>query len=211
LNLLNLMPVARVEGGMSKVATIAPLTFLLMVACAKTDPVDEDAVTPPNSLVGDISAVALAPPANATTAEAVRQAALPSASGGLAWTYRQQDNSALFGPPGSPAFSIQCQKPREGEPQLIFVRYLPPTAGSQGTLSFTGNGQAASVPIAAVVNPDGVGGQWRAAVPPNDSIRDIGDAFAGPGTVEISVAGTAPLVVPSSEEPRRVLADCLGG
>lgn len=205
------MPVARVERGMSKVATIAPLTFLLMVACAKPDPVDEDAVTPPNSLVGDISAVGLAAPANAATAEAVRQAALPPASGGLAWTYRQQDNSALFGPPGSPAFSIQCQKPREGEPQLIFVRYLPPTAGAQGTLSFTGNGQAASVPIAAVVNPDGVGGQWRAAVPPNDSIRDIGDAFAGPGTVEISVAGTAPLVVPSSEEPRRVLADCLAG
>ena len=62
----------------------------------------------------------------------MQQAALPPPSGGLAWTYRQQDNIALFGPAGLPAFSIQCQKPKEGEPQLIFVRYLPPTAGPRG-------------------------------------------------------------------------------
>lgn len=197
---------------MSKLVTITSLALsLMLVACAKTDPVDEEAVSPPNSLGGDISAIGLAPPANATTAEAAQQAALPTPSGGLTWTYRQQDNSALFGPPGSPAFSIQCQRPKEGEPQLIFVRYLPPVSGAQGTLSFTGNGQAASVPIAAVTNPDGLGGQWRAAVSPNDSTRDIAEAFAGPGSVEISVTGTAPLVAPPTLEPRRVLASCLGG
>ena len=197
---------------MSKVAKTVPLAlFLTLLACAKTDPVAEEAVDPPNKLAADIPALAIAAPANAATAEAVRQASLPTASGGLAWTYRSQDNIALFGPPGVPAFSIQCQKPREGERQLIFVRYLPPASGSQGTLSFTGNGEAASVPVAAVVNPDGLGGQWRAAVTPNDSTRDISEAFAGPGTVEISVAGTAPLVTPSADEPRRVLTDCLSG
>ena len=66
------------------------------------------------------------------------------------------------------------------------------------------------MPVAAVTNPDGLGGQWRAAVPPNDSTRDIAEAFAGPGSVEISITGTAPLVVPSADEPRRVLAACLG-
>ena len=196
---------------MSKIAMTTPIIFLMIAACAKTDPVDEAAVSPPNNLVGDISAVGLAAPANAATAEAVQQAALPPPSGGLAWSYRQTDNIALFGPPNSPAFSIQCQKPKEGEPQLIFVRYLPPTAGAQGTLSVTGNGQVASVPIAAVTNPDGLGGQWRAAAPPNDSTRDIAEAFAGPGRVEVSVSGTAPLVVPSSDEPRRVLNACLAG
>ena len=196
---------------MSKIAMTTPIIFLMIAACAKTDPVDEAAVSPPNSIVGDISAIGLAAPANAATAEAVRQAALPPPSGGLAWSYRQTDNIALFGPPNSPAFSIQCQKPKEGEPQLIFVRYLPPTAGAQGTLSVTGNGQVASVPIAAVSNPDGLGGQWRAAAPPNDSTRDIAEAFAGPGRVEVSVSGTAPLVVPSSDEPRRVLTACLAG
>ena len=190
---------------------ITPFALLLMLACAKTDPVDNDAVVPADILVGDASATGLAAPANAAMAEAAQQAALPPPSGGLGWIYHQQDNSVLFGPPNSPAFSIQCQKPKEGEAQLIFVRYLPPASGAQGTLSFTGNGKAASVPIAAVTNPDGLGGQWRAAVPPNDSARDIGEAFAGPGSVEVSITGTAPLVVPTSDEPRRILSACLAG
>ncbi len=197
---------------MRRVSTTVPFAFLLLLlACSKTDPVDNEAVAPGDLLIGDASATGLAAPANAAMAEAVQQAAVPSASGGLAWSYRQQDSSALFGPPNSPAFSIQCQKPKEGEAQLIFVRYLPPTSGTQGTLSFTGNGKAASVPIAAVINPDGVGGQWRAAAPPNDSTRDIGETFGGPGSIEISITGTPPLVVPSAAEPRRVLAACLGG
>ena len=196
---------------MNKDAMIIPFTFLMLLACAKNGPVDNDAITPADVLIGDASATGLAAPANAAMAEAVQQAALPPPSGGLTWSFRQQDNSALFGPPNSPAFSIQCQKPKEGEPQLIFVRYLPPTSGAQGTLSFTGNGKGASVPIAAVSNPDGLGGQWRAAAPPNDSTRDIAEAFAGPGRVEVSVSGTAPLVVPSSDEPRRVLTACLAG
>lgn len=196
---------------MSKFAMLAPITLLMLLACSKTDPVDNDAIVPADVLVGDASATGLAAPANAAMAEAVQQAALPSPSGGLGWTYSQQDNSALFGPPNSPAFSIQCQKPKEGEPQLVFVRYLPPTSKAQGTLSFTGNGKAASVPIAAVTNPDGVGGQWRAAAPPNDSTRDISETFGGPGSVEISITGTAPLVVPSADEPRHVLTACLAG
>lgn len=200
------------SGTMFRLFLLIPyLTALLLLSCAKTDPVDEDAVVPPDSLAGDISATGLAAPANAATAEAVAQAALPPPSGGLGWVYRQQDNSAQFGPPGSPAFSIQCLKPKEGEAQLVFVRNLPPTTGAQATLGFTGNGKAASVPIAAITNPDGVGGQWRAATAPNDSTRDIAEAFAGPGRVEISITGTPPLVVPPSAEPRQVLASCLGG
>ena len=184
---------------------------LLLAACGKRDPVDEDAVAPAANLVGDIAANGLASPANAATAEAVQQAALPAATGGLSWSFRAQDRAALFGPPGSPAFSIQCQRPREGERQLIFIRHLPPGRAGNATLSFTGNGQAASLPISAVLNPGGVGGEWRAMVPPDEHARDVAETFGGPGTVEVSVSGTAPLVVPSSAEPRRVFADCLGG
>ena len=183
---------------------------MILFSCAKNDPVDENAVGVPDQLAGDGAAAGLATPANAATAEAVHQAALPVATGGLRWSYDAADRAAQFGPPGSPAFSIQCQKAREGEAQLIFVRYLPPTTGTQATLSFTGNGQVASVPIAAVVNPNGVGGQWRAAVSQGDNARDVAEAFAGPGTVEISVTGTPPLVVPTGAEPRRIFADCLG-
>lgn len=197
---------------MWKLLILTELSLALMLtACGKRDPVDEEAVAPAGNLVGDIAANGLASPANAATAEAVLQAALPAATGGLSWTYRQQDRAALFGPPGSPAFSIQCQKPREGEPQLIFIRHLPPTRAGNATLSFTGNGQAASLPISAVINPGGVGGEWRAMVPPDEHARDVAETFAGPGTVEVSVSGTPPLVVPSSAEPRRVFADCLSG
>ena len=184
---------------------------LLLLACAKSDPVDDNAVAPPGEVVGDMAGKGLAASANAMAAEAAQQAAVPAATGGLAWTYRVADRAALFGPAGSPAFSIQCQKPREGEPQLIFVRYLPPSAGGTATLSFTGNGQAASLPVSAVMNPGGIGGEWRAMVPPDEHARDVAEAFAGPGTVEVSVSGTPPLVVPSTAEPRQVLADCLSG
>lgn len=184
---------------------------IAILSCAKNDPVDENAVGVSDQLAGDQAAIGLATPANAATAEAIRQAALPVATGGLGWTYNDMDRSALFGPPGNPAFSIQCLKPREGEAQLVFVRQLPPTSGTNATLSFTGNGQVASLPIAAVVNPNGVGGQWRATVSPGDHARDVAEVFAGPGTVEVSVSGTAPLVVGTGAEPRRVFASCLVG
>lgn len=181
--------------------------FVALLACAKRDPVDDDAVDPPNELVGDASATGLAAPANAAAAEAVQQAALPTATAGLRWAYRQVDRTALFGPAGTPAFSIQCS----GDKRLVFVRYLPPTGGGNATLSFTGNGKAASVPIAAVTSPDGRGGQWRAAISAGDSARDVAETFSGPGTVNVSLTGLAPLVVPATGEPRRVFAECLAG
>lgn len=171
---------------------------MLLVACGNNDPVDDNATAPATT-------------ANSAAAERVRQAALPAASGGLGWTYRAADRTALFGPPGNPAFSIQCQRQREGQSQLIFIRYLPPTARAQATLSFTGNGQAASVPIAGISDPSGLGGQWRATVAPDDSARDVAEAFAGPGPVDVSIGGLPSLVVPATAEPMRVLADCLGG
>ena len=182
----------------------------LAAGCAKTDPVDENAVAPGVDLTAPVAANSLAP-VNAGAAEAMRNAALPPASDPLGWTYNQQDRMAVFGPASAPALTVQCQKPREGEAQLIFVRYIPPSTGAQATLSFTGNGQAASLPVSSVSNPGGLGGHWRAAVPPNDSARDISEIFAGSGPIEVSVSGTPPLVVTSTEEPRRVFADCLSG
>jgi len=196
---------------MWRLLTLFPLlAFLALLACAKQDPVDDNAVAPSDELVGDASTTGLASPANAATAEAVQQAALPSATGGLRWIYGAAQHIALFGPPGTPAFSIQCNKARDGDSQLIFVRYLPPTGGGNATLGFTGNGQAASVPIAAVINPDGTGGQWQASISSGDNARDVAEVFSGPGAVNISLTGLAPLVVPATAEPRRVLADCLG-
>jgi hypothetical protein len=184
--------------------------FLALLACARQDPVAENAVAPPDELVGDASATGLAAPANAAAAEAAAQAALPDATGGLRWSYQAAALTAEFGPPGSPAFSIQCSRQREGDSQLVFVRYLPPTAGSRGTLSFTGNGQVASVPISGIANPNGIGGQWRATISVGDIARDVAETFSGPAPVNVSVTGLPALVVPASPEPRRVFGECLG-
>lgn len=183
-------------------------TFILL-ACAKADPVADNAVAPSDELLGDASATGLAAPANSAAAEAAQQAALPAATGGLSWTIDEANRTALFGPAGTPAFSIQCQKQREAPSQLVFIRYMTPTAGGNATLSFTGNGQAASVPIAAVRNPNGLGGQWRAVIDPGDMARDVAETFNGPGTVDVSISGIPSLVVPAGAEPRRIFGECL--
>ena len=197
---------------MLKYLPLSPFVgVFILLACAKSDPVADNAIAPADQLLGDASANGLAAPANSSAAEAAQQAALPPATGGLVWTREQANRIALFGPPGTPAFSIQCQMRGEGPSQLIFVRYLAPTAGGQGTLSFTGNGQAASVPIASVRNSNGIGGQWRAVVDSGDMARDVARTFDGPGTVDVSISGIPSLVVPAAAEPRRVLSECLAG
>ena len=195
---------------MLKLLPLSPfVAAVMLIACAKADPVADNAVAPSDELLGDASADGLAAPANAAAAEAAQQAAVPAATGGLSWTLDEANRMASFGPPGTPAFSIQCQKRREGPAQLIFVRYMAPNANSSATLSFTGNGHAASVPISAVRNPDGLGGEWRAAIDPGDTARDVAETFAGPGTVDVSISGLPSLVVPAGAEPRRALAECL--
>jgi len=197
---------------MLKFLPISPFVgAILLLACAKSDPVADNAVAPTDAMLGDASATGLAAPANSGAAEAVQQAAVPAASGGLAWTIEPANRKALFGPPGTPAFSIQCQLQREGPKQLIFARHLAPTAGGKATLSFTGNGQAASVPVAAIANPDGVGGEWRAVIDAGDTARDVAETFGGPGTIDVSVSGLPSLIVPASAEPRKILSDCLSG
>lgn len=184
--------------------------FLALLACAKQDPVADNATAPPDELVGDVSATGLAAPANAAAAEAVQQAAVPAATGGLRWAYQAAARTAEFGPPGTPAFSIQCSKQREADSQLVFVRYLPPISDRKGTLSFTGNGQVASVPVAGVTNPNGIGGLWRSTISVGDNARDVAETFSGPGAVNVSISGLPALVIPASPEPRRVFAECLG-
>lgn len=184
---------------------------LFLLACGKGDPVDDDAVAPADAMLGDESATGLAAPANSSAAEAASQAALPTGSNALQWSYRAADRAATFGPHGTPAFTIRCQRQREGQSQLVFIRHMPPASGASATLSFTGNGQAASVPVTAITAPGGLGGHWQAVISPGDTARDVAETFAGPGQVDVSISGLPSLVVTAAAEPRRVLADCLRG
>ena len=99
---------------------------------------------------GDVSATGLAAPANSSgrrSSSAGDPHFLAAMGGPVMDVLGAANRAAMFGPAGTPAFSIQCQKQREGPNQLIFIRYMTPNAGGNTTLSFTGNGQAASVPI----------------------------------------------------------------
>ena len=106
---------------------------------------------------------------------------------------------------------LMSERYKEGEAQLIFVRHIPPGTGNVATLSFTGNGQVASVPVSPVGNPGGLGGHWRAAVSPDDNARAVSETFDGVGPVEVSVSGTPPLILPATDAPRQILASCLQG
>lgn len=69
---------------MLRVFALTPFVAgIALLACSKTDPVADNAIAPPDDLLGDASASGLAAPANAAAAEADRQAALPAAAGGL--------------------------------------------------------------------------------------------------------------------------------
>jgi hypothetical protein len=192
---------------MLKYLPMAPFALsILLVACtARGDPVADNAVAPPDSLVGDESAQGLAAPANAAAAEAVRQAALPPATGGLAWRVDPSGDGAAFGPPGAgPALSIRCASDG-GRPKLVFTRHSPAPQGAAGTLSFTGNGVAASLPAHG---DRGDRSSWSAAVAPGDMARDIAKAFDGDAPVHIGIGGTPPLVVPAGP-PAAIIRDCL--
>lgn len=180
---------------------------LLLVACTGgNDPVADNAVAPPDGLIGDASATGLAAPANSAAAEAVRQAALPVADGGLSWVLSEADHVALFGPAqGEPALSIQCLT-AGNKKRLAFTRNLAAPVGATGTLSFTGNGVAASLPAMR----DGTAGFWRADAPSGDMGRGVAKTFQGRGAVNVTVGGTPPLVVPASAAARAIFAQCLG-
>ena len=197
---------------MLKYLPITPFVgAFILLACSKSDPVVDNAVAPSDEVL-EKSAGGLAAEANAGAAEAAEQAALPPASSGLSWSYSESDGTARFGPAGAdPALSIQCRRGSAHERTLVFTRFVPPTTGARGTMSFTGNGEAASLPVTGIATSTGLSGYWQAAVPVGDMARDVAKTFGGRANVQVSVSGTPALAVPSAPEPRKAFARCLGG
>ena len=195
---------------MIKYLPVAPfVAALLMASCGGggSDPVADNVMAPPDSMLGDASATGLADPANSGRAEAARQAALPPSTDEMKWRYADGGRTAMLGPPGSPTFVISCADGRG----LVFERRIPAQAGGTGTLSFTGNGNAASLPIAAVRTGSDLESHWRADAGRGDMARDVARTFGGGGAVHVSIGGTPPLVVPTAAAVKKLLADCLGG
>jgi hypothetical protein len=175
-------------------AAIAFAAAALLVAACSPDPVDpqvekgEDRTSAPAS--------ARAPVAAADP----RAAPLPD---GLAWTWRPETNSALFGPsPARPQISITC---REG---MIHITRHAPVENAEGTLSFTGNRSAASVPVAAQRSQLGPGSLSTVSLRPGDMTNAVARVLAGNGPVNITLGGAPALLAPPSDVPGRAFAAC---
>jgi hypothetical protein len=173
-----------------------------VLAACSSDPVDP-AVAPDENLAGDASADGLASPANAAAAEALQRAALPMANDGLVWTWDSAARSAYYGrAPSEPQLSIEC---RTG---VLHITRHAPIEDPTGTLSFTGNGRAASVPVTAARSELGPGNFSTVALQPGDMTNAVARAFAGKGPVNVSLGGAPGLVTPPSDVPGRAFAAC---
>lgn len=194
---------------MRRILPLLPLVLApLLLSCGPSGPVADNAAAPSDTLLGDAAADGLAAPANAAAAERARQAVLPPSSDAMAWSFRGTDRTALYGAAGvEPALSFQCRGVADGARELFVVRGSPAPDGAKGTLSFTGNGTAASLPVRGVALTAGKG-RWRAAAAPGDMVSAVARTFAGPGPVQVGISNGASLSVHASPEARQVLADC---
>lgn len=196
---------------MIKVLPVLPFAaFLALLACDRSDPVAEEAVAPADNMVGDALADGLAAPANAAAAEREEQMATPAATDGMMWSYSSAERKAAYGPAAAdPALSIQCRDAADGKKELVFVRGARAPDGGSGTLSFTGNGTAASIPVRGVTQRAGQTA-WQAVVPAGDMARAVGRTFGSNGAVQVGVSQGAGLTVRGASEARTVFLDCLG-
>ena len=191
------------------VSLLSGLAFAVSLGgCNRSSPIANDAVALPDNSVGDAPAAGLAAPANANAnaaaAEAVAKASLPLPTDGMAWSWDGQEGAAEYGAgPQAPAFEIACK-----DGKLLFHRIDAAPAGGKGTMSFTGNGHAASVPAVAIGDTATLSSSWLATQPPSDTTRAVARVFSGHGPVEIALSGTTTLVTVPSPLSLRPFALC---
>ncbi|MEQ7873841.1 hypothetical protein ABDK56_07525 [Sphingomonas sp. ASV193] len=178
------------------------IALALVAACKNNDPVAKNAVAPPDNVVGDASATGLAAPANAAAAEVAKKSALPPVTDGMRWTASAGGKQVDYGAPGAvPALSIACAA---GPARLVVVRGAAAPDKGVGTLSLTGGGHVASLPM--VASGAGTERVWRAEAM-GDLRSGLEKAFGG-GPVEITLAGTGDLVVSPEPMVTRLFAAC---
>lgn len=193
---------------MSRLLPLVPFVgFLALLSCGDEGPVAEEAQAtraPSDAVVGDAAADGIAAPANSAAAEAVDRAALPPQSAGMAWFVAEDRRAARFGPPHSePQLTIACTSG-----SVAVTRHHPAPRGASGTLSLTGGGHVASLPVAAAATTSGPGeAEWRGVVT-GDTARAIARTLSRGGQVEISLGGAPSLIVPASRDVMNVIAGC---
>jgi len=184
-----------------------PLTMLLLLGgCGSQSSIASNAAAPPDNVVGDAGGKGLSSPANAGARERTLKAAVPAATDGMGWHWDDTGHGARFGPSAAnSAFAILCEQRR-----IVVRRFDGAPQGARATMSFTGNGTAASLPAASVGDTSRMDSRWEASLPPSDTTQAVARVFDGPAPVEISLPGTTTLVTRPSPLPGRAIAACRG-
>lgn len=170
---------------------------LSLVACARTEPIPEDAldnVEPPAPVALDEDG----------------EAAAPALTPGMRWEIDEPANAALFGSDrASPALSVQCEQD-DGSNALVLARYFPTVPAGAGTMTLTGGGAIASVPVSSEANEGRPGGRLTATLDIGDLAQSVGTVFRSGAVINVSVTGAEPIVLMAGDEVGMILNACLG-
>ncbi len=175
---------------------------LALLACdGQTGPVADDATTPPANVVGDGPSAT----ANSAAAEAIDRAALPPMTEGMAWALSSDRRTARFGAPrAAPLLTIACID----RGAIRVVRHHPAPAAAKGTLSLTGAGHAASLPVAAGPTPQRPSeAEWQGTAR-GDMANAVARPFDADGPVEVSLGGAPSLIVSAGPAIRALFGGC---
>lgn len=180
---------------MTKTLLLAAAT-LALAACARTEPIPEDA----------LDDVARPDP---VAVEDSNSDAAPQLTPGMRWEIDEAANAALYGADrASPALSIACDE--DGDKALILTRFFPTVPSGAGTMTLTGNGAIASVPVSAEANEGRPGGRLSATLDVGDLAGNVASVFRGLGPVNVTVTGAEPVVLEGGAEVGMILDSCLG-
>lgn len=188
--------------------TLTLILLLAVTACHRNSPIADKGTEPPADMVGDAPSSGLANPANAAAAEAEDRASAPPATDGMGWSMVAPEDASYGPAPQTPMLSFACQSTGAGR-SLSVIRHDSAPSNGIATMSLTGSGHVASLPMTAQTMAGMSGAMWTATAR-NDDAAAVARTFANPGTVEISVGGTSALRVPADPRVRALLYRCAG-
>ena len=182
---------------------------LTLSACGGNDPVADKGTIVPADIAGDASASGLAAPANAAAAEAHAERAKPLVANGQRWIDRSHDRQSEYrfgNADAAPLLVLACKT--DGPSGLTIVRAAAAPPNAMATMSFTGGGHVASLPMHDIDAGDHA--RLWSGVADRDAALAIFRTFESGGPVEVSLGVTPTLVVPSIGPVRDVLRRCAG-
>ena len=182
---------------------------LPLSACGGNDPVADKGTLVPADIAGDASASGLAAPANAAAAEAHAEGAKPLVANGQRWVDRSRGGRSDYRygyADGAPLLVLACEA--GGASGLTVVRTAAAPPNAMATMSFTGGGHVASLPMRDIDAGDHA--RLWSGTANRDAALAIFRTFESGGPVEVSLGVTPTLVLPPVAPVQEMLRRCAG-